>query len=77
MVDLLLLLLLVVLALSICYLKDLMCAIVVFSGYSLIMSLVWQRLNSPNLALVEAALGGCLGIIIFLIAVSKTDQRED
>lgn len=77
MIDFLLLLLLVVSAIAICYLKDLMGAVVVFFGYSLIMSLIWVRLNSPDLALLEAVVGGCLVIILFLITISKTEQREE
>ena len=52
-----LLLLLIVCAISVCFSKDLLVSIVIFMSYSLIMSIIWMLLESPDLAITEAAVG--------------------
>ncbi len=69
-----LLILLVLAALSVFIFEDLLYVIIIFAGYSTIMSLVWQQLNSPDIAITEAAVG--IGISIILITVvAKVGRR--
>lgn len=75
--DVLLLLFLVATALAAVYAKDLLVAAVIFSGYSLIMAIVWQQLGAPDLALTEAAVGAGVTTILFVIAISRTSRWED
>lgn len=75
--DVLLLLFLVATALAAVYAKDLLVAAVIFSGYSLIMAIVWQQLGAPDLALTEAAVGAGVTTVLFVIAISRTSRWED
>ncbi|MBR7064906.1 MAG: DUF4040 domain-containing protein [Treponema sp.] len=65
--EIILLLGLVVCALAVSLTKKLVSAIVVFMSYSVIMSILWLLLESPDLALTEAAVGaGITSILLFL-----------
>lgn len=69
-----LLLLLVLAALSVFIFEDLLYVVIIFGGYSTIMSLVWQQLNAPDIAITEAAVG--VGISILMITVvTKVGRR--
>ncbi|OFW56156.1 MAG: cation:proton antiporter [Actinobacteria bacterium RBG_19FT_COMBO_54_7] len=57
--------------------KDLLAAVIIFSVYSLIMALVWQRLQAPDLALTEAAVGAGVTTVLFLVAIFKTHREEE
>jgi energy-converting hydrogenase B subunit D len=69
-----LLLLLVLAALSVFIFEDLLYVVIIFGGYSTIMSLVWQQLNAPDIAITEAAVG--VGVSILMITVvTKVGRR--
>jgi len=69
-----LLVLLVLAALSVFIFEDLLYVVIIFGGYSTIMSLVWQQLNSPDIAITEAAVG--MGTAILMITVvTKVGRR--
>lgn len=57
--------------------RDLLAAVIIFSAYSLIMALMWQRLQAPDLALTEAAVGAGVTTVLFLVAIFKTRRREE
>ncbi|WP_287155385.1 hydrogenase subunit MbhD domain-containing protein [Candidatus Solincola tengchongensis] len=57
--------------------RDLLAAVIIFSVYSLIMALMWQRLQAPDLALTEAAVGAGVTTVLFVIAIFKTRRREE
>jgi energy-converting hydrogenase B subunit D len=69
--------LLVVTAILAVFSRDLLAAVIVFSVYSLIMALMWQRLQAPDLALTEAALGAGVTTVLFVIAIFKTRRKEE
>ncbi|MGN1095825.1 MAG: Na(+)/H(+) antiporter subunit B [Eubacteriales bacterium] len=47
--------------------KKPMMAVIIFTAYSIIMSVVWLLLRSPDLAITEAAVGaGVTGVLFFL-----------
>lgn len=54
-------------ALAVFLFEDLLYVVIIFGVYSMVMSLVWQRLNSPDLAITEAAVG--MGTTILLVVV--------
>jgi energy-converting hydrogenase B subunit D len=57
--------------------RDLLAAVIIFSVYSLLMALMWQRLQAPDLALTEAALGAGVTTVLFVVAIFKTRRREE
>jgi len=69
-----LLLLLVLSALSVFILEDLLYVVIIFGGYSAIMTIVWLQLNAPDIAITEAAAG--VGVTILMITVvTKVGRR--
>ncbi len=77
MIDILMFLLLIVLiatAVSIFIFDDLLYIVIIFGAYSMIMSLIWQQLNSPDLAITEAAIG--IGLTVLMVTVvTKVGRR--
>ena len=75
--DLLIVLLLIVLivtAVSIFVFDDLLYIVIIFGAFSMIMSLIWQQLNSPDLAITEAAVG--IGMTVLMVTVvTKVGRR--
>ena len=77
-----LLLSLIVCAVSVAFTKDLLTSIIIFMSYSLVMCVIWMILQSPDLAITEAAVGaGVTSILFFLTlkkirAIRKEDQDE-
>lgn len=74
--DLLLLVFLVVCAVAVARLRDLLSAVIVFASYGLIMAVLWQQLSSPDVAMVEAALGTGVTTLLLVAAISKTRRTE-
>lgn len=69
----LLLFFLVVCALAVSFSKSLLNAVLVFMSYSLIMSIIWILLESPDLAITEAAVGAGVTSILFFITLKKIE----
>ena len=51
--------------------KNLLNSILIFMSYSLIMSIIWIILESPDLAITEAAVGAGVTTILFFITLKK------
>lgn len=70
----LLLICLIITAISIFVFNDLLYIVIIFGAYSMIMSLIWQQLNSPDLAITEAAVG--IGMTVLMVTVvTKVGRR--
>lgn len=55
---------------------DLFRAIVLFIAFGLLMALVWVRLNAPDVALAEAAIGAGLTGALLLAALARLDKSS-
>lgn len=77
--EIILLLCLVVCAVSVGFARDLLTSIVIFMSYSLIMCVIWILLQSPDLAITEAAVGAGVTSILFFITLKKIRaiRKED
>ena len=64
---------LVVCALAVSFTKSLLNAVLVFMSYSLIMSIIWVLLESPDLAITEAAVGAGGTSVLFFITLKKSE----
>lgn len=71
-----LLALLVVAALAVSASKKLLPAVIIFMSYSLIMSIVWLLLESPDLAITEAAVGAGITSVLFFIALKRIKEMD-
>ena len=56
---------------------DLFKAIVLFIAFGLIMALVWVRLQVPDIALAEAAIGAGLTGALLLKALAQSNELAD
>lgn len=71
-----LLLFLLVCAVAAALSKRLLVSVVIFMGYSLVMSLIWVLLESPDLAITEAAVGAGVTSLLFFVTLRKIDRIE-
>lgn len=73
---------LIVCAISVSLSKNLLNSILIFMSYSLVMSIVWILLESPDLAITEAAVGAGVTSVLFFVtlkkihAIIKTEEKE-
>lgn len=75
-IKIVLLVLLVVTAICSALMKRTLHAVICFTGYSLIMAIIWVLLESPDLAITEAAVGAGVSGIFFYIALRKIGRME-
>ena len=71
-----LLVLLIVAAVAASVMKKLVPALIVFTSFSLIMALVWILLESPDLAITEAAVGAGVSGVLFYMALRRMGQMK-
>lgn len=69
--QLILLLFLVVCAVSVSFSKNLLNSVLIYMSYSLIMSILWVCLESPDLAITEAAVGAGVTSVLFFATLKK------
>ena len=68
-----LLVFLLVCAVCVSFTKNLLNTVLVFMSFSLVMSIVWILLESPDLAITEAAVGAGVTSILFFITLKKIE----
>ena len=66
-----LLLFLVICAAAACLSKKLLVSLVIFMGYSLIMSVIWVLLDAPVLAVTDATVGAGVTSILFFVTLQR------
>jgi len=76
LLNVLLLLFLIVCAIIVARTRDLLSAVIIFAAYSLVMAVIWQQLEAPDLAITEAAMGAGVTTILLLVVISKTGRHE-
>ena len=67
----LMLLFLIVCAIAVSVTKDLLTSVVIYMAYSMVMSVIWIILESPDLAITEAAVGAGVTTLLFFLALKK------
>lgn len=75
--EALLFLILVGTALAVFFTKKNLTAIIIFTAYSLIMSLIWIIIKSPDLAITEAAVGAGITSLLFYVTLSSVDELKE
>lgn len=79
---------LLVCAISVSLSRNLLNSILIFMSYSLVMSVIWILLESPDLAITEAAVGAGITSVLFFVTLKKihaimkseveeADEQED
>lgn len=59
-------------AVSVSLTKNLLTALVIFMGQSLAMSVIWILLESPDLAITEAAVGAGITSLLLFVTLKKS-----
>ncbi|MCR4891737.1 MAG: DUF4040 domain-containing protein [Lachnospiraceae bacterium] len=74
-----LLLLLIGCAIAVNLTRTLLQAVIIFISYSSIMSLIWLLMESPDLAITEAAVGAGVSGVLFLMTLKRlrAENTED
>lgn len=67
----LLLMFLLVCAIAVSLSRNLLNSILVYMSFSLVMSVIWILLESPDLAITEAAVGAGVTSLLFIITLKK------
>ena len=62
------LLFLIVCAIAVCLTRNLLTSVIIYMGYSMIMSIIWITLESPDL---EAAVGAGVTSLLFFLTLKK------
>lgn len=68
---------LLICAISVCLVDNLLVSLIIFTAYSLVMSVIWLFIESPDLAITEAAVGAGVTSILFFITLLKVDKMKD
>ena len=70
---------LIVCAIMVSFSRNLLNSVLIFMSYSLIMCVIWVLLQSPDLAVTEAAVGAGVTSILFFVTLKKIRaiRRED
>ncbi len=74
--KILLLVLLIACAVSVNLTKTLLQAVIVFMAYSSLMCVIWVLMESPDLAITEAAVGAGISSVLFLLALRRIRQVD-
>ena len=69
--TMILLSLLIICAIATAFAKKTLTAVIIFMSYSLIMSVIWVLLHSPDLAITEAAVGAGVSTVLFFLALKR------
>ena len=51
--------------------RNLLTSVIIYMGYSMIMSIIWITLESPDLAITEAAVGAGITSLLFFLTLKK------
>ena len=68
---------LVICAIAVSFSKKLLNSILIFMSYSLVMAIIWILLESPDLAITEAAVGAGITSILFFVTLKKIHAVDE
>ena len=69
--TIMLLVFLIVCSVAVSFTKNLFNAMLIYMSFSLVMSIVWVILESPDLAITEAAVGAGITSVLFFFTLKK------
>lgn len=71
------LIILIVCAVSVNLTKNLLSAVIIYLSYSSVMCIVWVLIESPDLAITEAAVGAGVSGIMLLLTLKKVKEENE
>jgi len=72
-----LLAILVISAIAVCLMRRLLAAMIIYVAFSVVTSIIWILLASPDLAITEAAVGTGISGILFFIVLKRIGIMEE
>lgn len=75
-IRMMLLILLIICSIAVNLNRNLLQAVIIFMSYSSIMCIVWILLESPDLAITEAAVGAGISGTLFLMTLKKISAED-
>ncbi|MDR2167521.1 MAG: DUF4040 domain-containing protein [Clostridiales bacterium] len=72
--EYILLIFLIVCAIAVSATKKLISAVIVFMSFSIVMSVIWILLESPDVALTEAAIGAGITSVLFFLVINRINR---
>ena len=76
-IEILLLTFLVIAAIAVCVTSHLLASVILFASYSIVMSILWILLASPDLGITEAAVGVGISNILFFAVLKRIRVIQD
>lgn len=70
-IQIILLLFLIACAIGVSVTRNLFVAVIIFMGYSSILAVIWLFLESPDLAITQAAVGAGVDSVLFFLTLKK------
>ena len=64
-------------AVCVSFSRDLLNTLLIYMSFSLVMSVVWILLESPDLAITEAAVGAGVTSILFFVTLKKIETIRE
>ena len=68
---------LVICAISVSFSRNLLNSILIFMSYSLVMSIIWILLESPDLAITEVAVGAGVTSLLFFVTLKMIHAMKE
>lgn len=75
--EIILLSFLVIAAISVSVTRHLLASLIIFTSYSVVMSVLWIMMAAPDLAITEAAVGAGISSILFFVVLKRIRVMED
>ena len=75
-IEAILLTYLVIAAAAICLIRRLLAAMIIFTSYGVVLSVLWVLLAAPDLAITEAAVGTGISSILFFVVLKQIQVME-
>ena len=66
----------IICAVSVSLTRSLLASVIIYMSQSLAMSIIWILLESPDLAITEAAVGAGITGLLFIVALNKIHALE-
>ena len=76
LLKILLLLLLLICAVGVNVTKNLLAAVIIFMAFSSLACIIWVLIESPDLAITEAAVGAGISGTLFLMTLKKIHAED-
>ena len=74
LLSIIMLLFLIGSSIAVAIMRNILAAIIIFMVYSLIMAVIWQQLNAPDVAITEAAVGAGITTVLFMLTLKQIKE---